>query len=88
MAGAIKGVIDVVAVDDSDGTVCEAIRVVKPDYFANGGDRRIENTPELLLCEQMGVGLIFNCGGEKVASSSDIVREARVSARETARAWW
>ncbi len=27
-------------VDDSDGTVCEALRRIKPDYFANGGDRK------------------------------------------------
>ena len=34
----IKGVMDVLPVDDSDGTVCEVIKRVKPDYFANGGD--------------------------------------------------
>lgn len=26
-------------VDDSDGTVCEALCCIKPDYFGNGGDR-------------------------------------------------
>ena len=36
---AIKGVVLVDSVDDSDGTVCEAIRRLKPDFFANGGDR-------------------------------------------------
>ena len=35
----IKGVIIVAAVDDSDGTVCDALRKIRPDYFANGGDR-------------------------------------------------
>ena len=33
---AIKGVILVDSVDDSDGTVCEAIRRLRPTYFANG----------------------------------------------------
>ena len=36
---AIKGVILVDSVDDTDGTVCKAIRRLKPTYFANGGDR-------------------------------------------------
>ena len=41
----IKGVVIVAAVDDSDGTVCDALRKIRPDYFANGGDRGKENTP-------------------------------------------
>ena len=41
---AIKGVIKVSGVDDYNGTVCEAIRRHKPDYFANGGDRKKHNT--------------------------------------------
>ena len=28
-------------VDDTDNTVCEALRRIKPDYFANGGDRKM-----------------------------------------------
>ena len=43
---AIKGVVKVSGVDDADGTVCEAIRRLKPDIFANGGDRKKHNTPE------------------------------------------
>ena len=39
---AIRGVVDVVRVNDEDGTVCEALRRIKPDYFANGGDRKNE----------------------------------------------
>lgn len=74
VVGAIKGVIDVVPVDDEDGTVCEALRKIKPDYFAKGGDRHIENTPEVKLCNELGIGLIFNCGGEKVTSSSELVK--------------
>ena len=35
---AIKGVVLVDSVDDSDGTVCEAIRRLRPTFF-NGGDR-------------------------------------------------
>ena len=44
---AIKGVILVDSVDDTDGTVCEAIHRLKPDFFANGGDRDWETKPFL-----------------------------------------
>jgi len=73
----IKGVRDVVAVDDSDNTVCEAIREEFPHAFANGGDRKDNNVPEVALCEEMGIELLWNVGGGKVQSSSDLVRESK-----------
>lgn len=73
---AIKGVVDVVPVDDSDGTVCEALIKHKPDFFANGGDRFPDNIAELALCQSLGIKTIFNIGGEKIASSSEIVKAA------------
>lgn len=73
---AIKGVIDVVPVDDKDGTVCEAIRTHKPTYFANGGDRTSENTPEKQVCEEIGVTMLWNVGGQKIQSSSVLVEKA------------
>lgn len=69
----IHGVKSIYPVDDSDNTVCEAIRSVKPDYFAKGGDRILTNTPEVSLCNEMGVGLLFDIGGGKIQSSSDLV---------------
>lgn len=78
IAYAIKGVMDVIPVDDADGTVCEALRRLKPDYFANGGDRFPDNTPELRVCTDMGIKPLFNIGGDKVASSSELVRSAHV----------
>jgi D-beta-D-heptose 7-phosphate kinase/D-beta-D-heptose 1-phosphate adenosyltransferase len=73
----IKGVLIVDSVDDSDGTVCDAIKRHKPTYFANGGDRVKDNTPEVLLCKQLGVKLLWGIGGkEKVAASSDLVKRA------------
>lgn len=70
---AITGVHDVIPVDDSDGTVCEALKTLRPDYFANGGDRTAQNTPELTLCCDLGIKTLFNIGGEKIASSSELV---------------
>jgi D-beta-D-heptose 7-phosphate kinase/D-beta-D-heptose 1-phosphate adenosyltransferase len=75
---AIKGVILVDSVNDSDGTVCEAIRRLKPDFFANGGDRGRSNTPEQTVCEKLGIGLLWSIGGdEKLASSSELAKKVR-----------
>jgi D-beta-D-heptose 7-phosphate kinase/D-beta-D-heptose 1-phosphate adenosyltransferase len=74
----IKGVLLVDSVNDSDGTVCDAIRRHKPTYFANGGDRGKDNTPEVLLCKELGVDLLWGIGGvEKVESSSNLTKRGR-----------
>ena len=71
----IKGVVLVDSVDDSDGTVCEAIRRLRPDYFANGGDRGKHNTPEQNVCDELGIEMLWYIGGdEKVAASSELVK--------------
>ncbi len=70
----IKGVVLVDSVDDSDGTVCEAIARLRPTYFANGGDRGKHNTPEQNVCDDLGIEMLWSIGGdEKVAASSDLV---------------
>jgi len=75
---AIKGVIMVDSVDDSDGTVCEAILRHRPSYFANGGDRGSKNTPEVSVCEEYNIELLWGIGGDKkLASSSDLVKNVR-----------
>jgi D-beta-D-heptose 7-phosphate kinase/D-beta-D-heptose 1-phosphate adenosyltransferase len=71
----IKGVIKVSGVDDSDNTVCEAIHRLKPDYFANGGDRGRNNTPEQTLCDEIGVEMLWGIGGENKANSSSTLVE-------------
>ena len=82
---AVKGVVLVDSVDDSDDTVCEAIARLKPDFFANGGDRKEGNTPEVDLCEKLGIQLLWGVGGqEKVESSSELVERAREFDSKTA----
>jgi len=44
--------------------------------FANGGDRKDDNVPEVALCAELGIEMAFNVGGGKLRSSSDLVREA------------
>jgi D-beta-D-heptose 7-phosphate kinase/D-beta-D-heptose 1-phosphate adenosyltransferase len=75
---AIKGVILVDSVDDTDGTVCEAIRRIKPTFFANGGDRGKSNTPEQSVCDELEIKLLWGVGGEeKIDSSSDLAKKVR-----------
>ena len=70
---AIRGVVRVERVDDTDDTVCEALLRIHQNIFVNGGDRGPSNTPEMEICEDLGILTVFNVGGEKVASSSEIV---------------
>ena len=74
---AIRGVVAVEPVDDADGSVCEAIQRLRPTYFANGGDRKIENTPEVDLCAELGIRLVWNAGGDKIQSSSSLVNKSK-----------
>lgn len=83
---AIKGVVKVSGVDDTDGTVCEAIRRLEPDMFANGGDRRKNNTPEQDVCEKLGVQMLWAVGGEdKANSSSDLVERVKSTSKVSGR---
>ena len=70
---AIQGVRMVERVDDSDGTVCEALERIKPTYFANGGDRKSDNVPEVMACENNMIEMVWNVGGGKIQSSSELV---------------
>jgi len=71
-------VFDTVHVDDADGTVCEALKRIKPDFFANGGDRRTDNTPEMTLCKSLGIELLWGVGGGKIQSSSDLMASSGI----------
>ena len=81
IVGSIKGVTIVSTVDDSDDTVCAGLKRFKPDYFANGGDRYQKNTPEMKVCEELGIKMLWNVGGGKIQSSSDLVAKARFGKR-------
>jgi len=74
---AIHGVRDVIMAKDEDNTVCDSLRYLYPDYFAKGGDRTQDNTPELALCIELGIKTLWNIGGIKIASSSEIVDAIR-----------
>lgn len=72
--------------DDADRSVCRELRKLKPDIFANGGDRTPADAkkaasslnPEANLCEALGIKMIFNVGkGGKLRSSSELVTRFR-----------
>jgi cytidyltransferase-like protein len=66
----------VVAFRDTDGSSCSAIIDVRPDAFANGGDRKKENTPEMELCDELGIQMLWGIGGnDKPQSSSWLVNK-------------
>lgn len=69
----IKGVSKVFAVDDSDGTVCEALLRLRPNMFGNGGNRTSENTPEVTVCKELNIDMIWNLGGNKIQSSRGLI---------------
>lgn len=59
-----------------DISVCREIKKIKPDVFANGGDRFADDIPEFKLCNDLGIRMVFNVGhGGKVRSSSKLLKE-------------
>jgi cytidyltransferase-like protein len=88
---AIHGVVNVVPVCDEDDTVCETLRHLKDDmdldYFGNGGDRVLTNTPEMNLCKSIGIEMLWNIGGGKIQSSSELVFKASSGKRLVKGIW-
>jgi D-beta-D-heptose 7-phosphate kinase/D-beta-D-heptose 1-phosphate adenosyltransferase len=56
---------------DKDKTVCESLEAIKPDIFANGGDRSTGEVPESFICKKYNIKMIDGLG-EKIRSSSDL----------------
>jgi cytidyltransferase-like protein len=67
----IKGVDEAVISIDDDKTVCKTLDLLKPDIFANGGDRSNEEIPEYKICKENGIQVIDGLGN-KIRSSSDL----------------
>jgi len=68
----------VVLWDDGTQFVTGALEILRPIYFTKGGDRdSAANVPEFDLCEKIGCKVVFNVGGVKVQSSSDLVKAVR-----------
>lgn len=64
----------------TDRSVCSTLRTVRPDIFANGGDRKPDGdpVPEVELCNELGIEMYYNVGqGGKVQSSSWLIEKAK-----------
>lgn len=62
-------------VNPKDMSVCAELKKIKPDIFVNGGDRKLDNIPEVAVCEAINCKMVFGVGrGGKIQSSSWLVQ--------------
>jgi cytidyltransferase-like protein len=61
---------------DKDRTVCETIRLIHPNIFANGGDQTNESIPEVEICRELGIQLVDGLGA-KIQSSSWLIEGSK-----------
>ena len=82
---AFKDVDYVYTFNDKDGTACDLIKKVIQLYsedknvkifFGNGGDRTDETTPEIEFCNQNKIEMLWELGGDKIQSSSDLINNS------------
>jgi cytidyltransferase-like protein len=67
--------------NDNDMSVSKELRAIKPHIFANGGDRKFDNVPEVAVCDSIGCTMVFNVGkGGKVQSSSWLIQKSKENA--------
>ncbi|MFC1906273.1 adenylyltransferase/cytidyltransferase family protein [Chloroflexota bacterium] len=72
--------VDKVIIDPGKNVTCEeALLQVKPDILAKGGDRIAEGMPtiELEACKTLDCKIIYNVGGSKVQSSSQLIKRLK-----------
>jgi len=75
---------DVILAVDKDRTVAESLIFIAKKYsnaelfFAKGGDRNYGNLPEneIKVCEKFKIEVVNNVGGDKVQSSSWLLKNA------------
>ncbi len=74
-----------------DMSVSVELGQIKPDVFANGGDRNEANAADpnsslykdIKTCEKLGIKIVYNVGkAGKVQSSSDLVKRVREMGKE------
>ena len=88
----IKGVDRSVISIDEDGSVCQTIReefkrlqndpFFEDMIFANGGDRKEGKVPEDILENELGIRMVYNIGGEKVQSSSELIKKIDIFSKK------
>ena len=56
---------------DLDSSVCESLSIIKPNIFANGGDRKLGEIPETRVMEKYNIMMVDGLGS-KIRSSSEL----------------
>jgi len=70
---ALRDVDEVFLSIDKDKTVCKSLAKIKPDIFANGGDRHsVGDVPEYPICQKLHIKMVDGLG-RKIRSSSKII---------------
>jgi D-beta-D-heptose 7-phosphate kinase/D-beta-D-heptose 1-phosphate adenosyltransferase len=64
---------------DDTQFVVNGIRALQPAIFANGGDRTSETSacPEIKVCEELHIQALYNIGGSKIESSSNLIERLK-----------
>ena len=68
---AIKYVDEVFLSVDDDRTICKSLELIRPNIFANGGDRSTDEVPETSVCKKYKIEMVDGLG-EKIRSSSSL----------------
>lgn len=71
IVAALRCVDEVFLSIDEDKSVCKSLEYIKPDIFANGGDRSLEEIPETAVMEKYNIKMVDGLG-LKIRSSSDL----------------
>ena len=73
---ALRAVDDVFLSIDYDKTVCKSLAKIKPNIFANGGDRHsIGDVPEFPVCQKLKIKMVDGLG-KKIRASSEMIARA------------
>ena len=71
IVSALKCVDEVFLSIDKDSSVCKSLEHLKPDIFANGGDRKLDEIPETSVMKKYNIKMVDGLG-KKIRSSSDL----------------
>ena len=71
IVAALRCVDEVFLSIDTDKSVCKSLEHIKPDIFANGGDRSLDEIPETAVIKKYNIKMVDGLGS-KIRSSSDL----------------
>jgi|TARA_B100001093_G_scaffold324120_1_gene309252 cytidyltransferase-like protein len=71
IVAALRCVDEVFLSIDTDKSVCKSLEHIKPDIFANGGDRSLDEIPETAIMKKYNIKMVDGLGS-KIRSSSDL----------------